>query len=33
MIQVPTNWMQEGTTGEIDVVVANLGEIADLGLA
>jgi 4-hydroxyphenylpyruvate dioxygenase len=33
MIQVPTNWLQEGTTGEEAIVVEDLRKMADLGLA
>ncbi|OAP65574.1 hypothetical protein AYL99_01546 [Fonsecaea erecta] len=33
MIQVPTNWLQEGSTDSEEVVVADLIEMADMGLA
>ncbi|OAL39637.1 hypothetical protein AYO20_01034 [Fonsecaea nubica] len=33
MIQVPTTWLQEGTTGDEETLVADLREIADKGLA
>ncbi|KAJ3545831.1 hypothetical protein NM208_g2316 [Fusarium decemcellulare] len=32
MVQIPTNWLQEGTTGDIDVLVKDLVEMADIGL-
>ncbi|KAJ9603835.1 hypothetical protein H2200_011356 [Cladophialophora chaetospira] len=32
MIQIPTNWLKEGTTGEEEVVVTDLRRLADLGL-
>jgi 4-hydroxyphenylpyruvate dioxygenase len=32
MIQVPTSWLQEGTTGDEEAVVADLRKIADMGL-
>ncbi|KIY03308.1 uncharacterized protein Z520_01775 [Fonsecaea multimorphosa CBS 102226] len=33
IIQVPTNWLQEGSTGDEEVLVADLREMADMGLA
>lgn len=32
MIQIPTNWKNEGTTGSIDTIVADLTEMPDIGL-
>lgn len=32
IIQIPTNWMREGTTGDMDVIVDDLREMADIGL-
>lgn len=32
MIQIPTNWMTEGTTGDMDVIVQDLVELAEIGL-
>lgn len=32
LVQIPTNWMQQGTTGDMDVIVRDLQEMADIGL-
>jgi 4-hydroxyphenylpyruvate dioxygenase len=32
VIQIPTNFLQSGTTGDMDVIVADMVEVADLGL-
>lgn len=32
IIQIPTNWMKEGTTGDMDVIVKDLTEMAEIGL-
>jgi 4-hydroxyphenylpyruvate dioxygenase len=32
LIQVPTNWLREGTTGDIEVIVRDLEEMARIGL-
>ena len=32
MVQVPTNWLQEGTTGDLAVIVADLKEMTAIGL-
>lgn len=32
VIQIPTNFMQEGITGDMNVIVADMIEVADLGL-
>lgn len=32
LVQIPTNWMKEGTTGDMDVIVNDFTEIADIGL-
>lgn len=32
LIQIPTQFFQEGTTGDMDVIVADMIEVADLGL-
>ncbi|OQV00413.1 hypothetical protein CLAIMM_05908 [Cladophialophora immunda] len=31
-IQIPTNWLTSGTTGDLEVIVRDLSEMADLGL-
>lgn len=33
IIQIPTNWLAQGTTADPDLIVTDLREIADLGLA
>lgn len=33
IVQIPTNWLQDGTTGDLDVIVQDLQEMADIGLA
>ncbi|EXJ73829.1 uncharacterized protein A1O5_03591 [Cladophialophora psammophila CBS 110553] len=33
MIQVPTSWLQEGTTGNEEALLADFREMADMGLA
>ena len=32
MVQIPTNWLNEGTTGDINIIVADLLEMAEIGL-
>ena len=32
MVQIPTNWLNGGTTGDLDVITADLIEMADIGL-
>lgn len=32
IIQIPTNWMKEGITGDMDVIVSDLTEMAEIGL-
>lgn len=32
LIQIPTNWQVKGTTGDIDIIVQDLIEMADIGL-
>lgn len=32
IVQIPTNWMTQGTTGDFDVIVDDLNEMADIGL-
>ena len=32
LIQIPTNWLNEGTTGDIDIITKDLIELADTGL-
>jgi 3-dehydroshikimate dehydratase len=32
MIQVPSNWLEQGTTGDMEVIVADFIEMAELGL-
>ncbi|KPI35624.1 3-dehydroshikimate dehydratase [Cyphellophora attinorum] len=32
IVQIPTNWLTEGTTGDVDVVTADLLEMAEIGL-
>lgn len=32
LIQIPTNWMNEGITGDIDIVTQDLVEMAEIGL-
>lgn len=32
MIQIPTNWTREGTTGDMDVIVNDLTQMAEIGL-
>ncbi|KAH7111735.1 sugar phosphate isomerase [Dactylonectria estremocensis] len=32
VVQVPSNWLREGTTGDIDVIVKDLVEMAEIGL-
>jgi len=33
LIQIPTNWLNEGTTGDLEVVTQDLIEMAEIGLA
>lgn len=33
LIQIPTNWLSKGTTGDVDLIVKDLVEMADMGLA
>ena len=32
IVQIPTNWMREGTTADSDVIVGDLTEMAEIGL-
>ncbi|KAM0554878.1 hypothetical protein ACHAPJ_006613 [Fusarium lateritium] len=32
LVQIPTNWLSKGTTGEMDIIVRDLVEMADIGL-
>ncbi|KAH8804427.1 sugar phosphate isomerase [Xylogone sp. PMI_703] len=32
IIQIPTNWLSKGTTGDIDIIVQDLVEVAEMGL-
>ena len=32
IIQMPTNWMTQGVTGDVDVIVLDLIEMANIGL-
>ncbi|KAL7756833.1 hypothetical protein ACKLNR_013826 [Fusarium oxysporum f. sp. zingiberi] len=32
LIQIPTNWLREGTTGDLDIIVKDLVEMAEIGL-
>ncbi|KIX08752.1 uncharacterized protein Z518_03409 [Rhinocladiella mackenziei CBS 650.93] len=32
IIQIPTNWLQTGTTGDLDTIVQDLRKMADVGL-
>ncbi|CAI6092991.1 unnamed protein product [Clonostachys chloroleuca] len=33
LVQIPTNWLSQGTTGNMDVIVKDLVEMAEIGLA
>ncbi|PMD29197.1 xylose isomerase-like protein [Hyaloscypha variabilis F] len=32
LVQIPSNWLVEGTTGDMDIIVKDLVEMADIGL-
>lgn len=32
IIQIPTNWLSQGTTGDVDIIVQDLIQIAEMGL-